>query len=82
MRATKSLAIEYAARGIQVNTISPGVINLPMRAGADDAALAQLRQMGHPRQISRRRRGSPVLRSAPFVTGGIPAYRQGPEYRH
>ena len=60
--ATKSLAIEYAARGIRVNAVSPGVINLPMQAGADDEALGALHQMGHHGRNLRHRRRCPVPR--------------------
>jgi NAD(P)-dependent dehydrogenase (short-subunit alcohol dehydrogenase family) len=69
--ATRSLAIEYAARGIRVNAVSPGVINSPMAAGADRAAQDALHPMGHMGEISDIVGAVLYLESAPFVTGEI-----------
>jgi NAD(P)-dependent dehydrogenase (short-subunit alcohol dehydrogenase family) len=69
--ATKSLAIEYAARGIRVNAVSPGVINSPMTAGQDHAALGALHPMGHIGQVSDIVDAVLYLEFAPFVTGEI-----------
>src|SRR5216683_1449736 len=44
--ATRSLAIEYAKRGIRVNAVAPGVIKTPMHAVATHAALAGLHPLG------------------------------------
>jgi NAD(P)-dependent dehydrogenase (short-subunit alcohol dehydrogenase family) len=35
--ATRSLAIEYAAHGIRVNTVAAGIIDTPMHRAADHA---------------------------------------------
>ena len=69
--ATKSLAIEYAARGIRVNAVSPGVINSPMQAGGDHEFLGALHPMGHVGEISDIVDAVLYLESAPFVTGEI-----------
>jgi len=44
--ATRSLAIEYAARGIRVSTVSPGVIQTPEPAPDTYDALAALHPLG------------------------------------
>jgi NAD(P)-dependent dehydrogenase (short-subunit alcohol dehydrogenase family) len=69
--ATKSLAIEYAARGIRANAVSPGTINSPMHAGQDLDALGALHPMGHMGEISDIVDAILYLESAPFVTGEI-----------
>jgi NAD(P)-dependent dehydrogenase (short-subunit alcohol dehydrogenase family) len=67
--ATRSLAIEYAAAGIRVNAISPGVIKTPMYAPEDYASLADLHPMRRAGEIDDVVRGALYLESAPFVTG-------------
>jgi NAD(P)-dependent dehydrogenase (short-subunit alcohol dehydrogenase family) len=69
--ATRSLAIEYAARGIRVNAVSPGVISSPMNAGDDHGMLGALHPMGHIGEISDIVDAVLYLESAPFVTGEI-----------
>jgi NAD(P)-dependent dehydrogenase (short-subunit alcohol dehydrogenase family) len=69
--ATRSLAIEYAARGIRVNAVSPGVINSPMHAGDDTDALGALHPMGHMGEVSDIVDAVLYLEFAPFVTGEI-----------
>jgi NAD(P)-dependent dehydrogenase (short-subunit alcohol dehydrogenase family) len=69
--ATRSLAIEYAARGIRVNAVAPGVISSPMNAGEDHEALGALHPMGHMGEISDIVGAVLYLESAPFVTGEI-----------
>jgi NAD(P)-dependent dehydrogenase (short-subunit alcohol dehydrogenase family) len=69
--ATKSLAIEYATRGIRVNAIAPGTIKTPMHPKEAHEALAALhpvRRMGEPGDIVD---AVIYLESAPFVTGEI-----------
>src|SRR5271168_1965401 len=43
---TRSLAIEYAAKGIRVNAVAPGVIKTPMHAAATHDALATMNPQG------------------------------------
>jgi NAD(P)-dependent dehydrogenase (short-subunit alcohol dehydrogenase family) len=69
--ATKSLAIEYAARGIRVNAVSPGVIDSPMQTGQDRELLGALHPMGHMGEISDIVDAILYLEFAPFVTGEI-----------
>jgi NAD(P)-dependent dehydrogenase (short-subunit alcohol dehydrogenase family) len=67
--ATRSLAIEYARRGIRVNAVSPGIINTPMNAHQDHSALAAMHPVGRMGEISDIVAAVLYLESAPFVTG-------------
>lgn len=69
--ATKSLAIEYAGRGIRVNAVSPGVIKTPMHAPETHEALAHLHPMGRMGEIADIVDAILYLESASFVTGEI-----------
>ena len=69
--ATKSLAIEYAARGIRVNAVAPGIIATPMHPVQSDETLAEIPPMGHMGQISDIVGGILYLETSPFVTGAI-----------
>src|SRR6202046_5099220 len=51
--ATRSLAIEYASRGIRVNAVSPGVIQTSMHSAESYAALGPgVAPLGHVGQVS------------------------------
>ena len=65
--AARSLAIEYASRGIRVNTVSLGVIRSDMDASYE--GLAEVHPVGRIGEISDVVGGILYLEQAPFVTG-------------
>ncbi len=70
--ATKSLAIEYASRGIRVNAVSPGIIQTPVHPAESYAGLGeQLPPVGHVGQVGDIVDGILFLESSPFITGEI-----------
>jgi len=69
--ATKSLAIEYAARGIRVNAVSPGIVRTPMNPPETHATLDKLHPVGRMGEISDVVGAVLFLENAPFVTGEI-----------
>jgi NAD(P)-dependent dehydrogenase (short-subunit alcohol dehydrogenase family) len=69
--ATKSLAIEYASRGIRVNAVAPGVIQTSTNPSDSYEAAAGLHPLGRVGQISDITDGILFLESSPFVTGEI-----------
>ncbi|MEU7306357.1 SDR family oxidoreductase [Streptomyces sp. NPDC007189] len=69
--ATKSLAIEYATRGIRVNAVSPGTIRTPMHPEDTHEALAGLHPVGRLGEPSDIADAVIYLENAPFVTGEI-----------
>jgi NAD(P)-dependent dehydrogenase (short-subunit alcohol dehydrogenase family) len=66
---TRSLAIEYAARGIRVNAVAPGIIKTPMHAPETRASLAGLHPLGRLGEIGEVVEAVLYLESATFVTG-------------
>lgn len=69
--ATKSLAVEYASRGIRVNAVSPGIIKTPMHAPENHDFLAALHPVGHLGEIGDIVDAVLYLDNAGFVTGEI-----------
>ena len=69
--ATRSLAIEYASRGIRVNAVSPGIIQTPEHAPETYDGLAGLQPLGRVGQVSDIVDGVLFLESSPFITGEI-----------
>jgi NAD(P)-dependent dehydrogenase (short-subunit alcohol dehydrogenase family) len=69
--ATKSLAIEYAKRGIRVNAVSPGTIKTPMHTVEALAQHAALHPVGRLGEISDIVNAILYLEGASFVTGEI-----------
>jgi NAD(P)-dependent dehydrogenase (short-subunit alcohol dehydrogenase family) len=67
--ATKSLAIEYADRGIRANTVALGVIRTPMHAPETHDFLAALHPLGRMGEIDDVVDAVLYLETAGFVTG-------------
>ena len=69
--ATKSLAIEYAKRGIRVNAVAPGIMKTPMHSPEMYDALGGLHPVGRMGEVSDVAEAAIYLDSATFVTGEI-----------
>jgi NAD(P)-dependent dehydrogenase (short-subunit alcohol dehydrogenase family) len=69
--ATKSLAIEYAKRGIRSNAVALGIIKTPMHPVETHAQLGALHPVGHMGDTSDVVDAVLYLESAGFVTGEI-----------
>ena len=68
---TRSLAIEYASRGVRVNAVSPGVIKTPLHDPASYEGLAALHPLGRVGEIGDVVDAILYLERATFVTGEI-----------
>jgi NAD(P)-dependent dehydrogenase (short-subunit alcohol dehydrogenase family) len=80
--ATKSLAIEYAKRGIRVNAVAPGVVKTPMHPAETYAQLGALHPIGRMGEISDIVDAILYLESASFVTGEILHFDGGQSAGH
>ncbi|AYG62269.1 SDR family NAD(P)-dependent oxidoreductase [Rhizobium jaguaris] len=69
--ATKSLAIEYAKKGIRVNAVAPGIIKTPMHAPETHEALGAFHPIGRMGETSDIANAILFLDAAPFITGEI-----------
>jgi NAD(P)-dependent dehydrogenase (short-subunit alcohol dehydrogenase family) len=72
--AARSLAIEYASRGVRVNAVSLGVIRTPTNDPSDPAsyeAMATLHPLGRMGEIGDVVDGVLYLERATFVTGEV-----------
>jgi NAD(P)-dependent dehydrogenase (short-subunit alcohol dehydrogenase family) len=71
---TKSLAVEYASRGIRVNAVAPGITQTPLQppeSYTPEALAGKLPPLGRVGQVSDIVDGILYLESAPYVTGEI-----------
>jgi NAD(P)-dependent dehydrogenase (short-subunit alcohol dehydrogenase family) len=68
---TKSLAIEYAARGIRVNALALGIIRTPMHPADTHETLAGMHPLGRIGEIDDVVEAIVYLEQARFVTGEI-----------
>jgi NAD(P)-dependent dehydrogenase (short-subunit alcohol dehydrogenase family) len=69
--ATRSLAIEYAARGIRANAISPGIMETPMHPAETRAKLGGYHPLGRMGTVADVVQAILYLEDAKFVTGEI-----------
>ena len=69
--ATRSLAVEYAERGIRVNAVALGIIRTPMHAADDYPALATLNPQQRIGELDDVVDAVLYLQRAGFVTGEI-----------
>ena len=68
---TRSLAIEYASRGVRVNAVALGVIKTPLHDPASYEGMAALHPLGRVGEVSDVVDGILYLEHATFVTGEI-----------
>jgi NAD(P)-dependent dehydrogenase (short-subunit alcohol dehydrogenase family) len=70
--ATRSLAVEYASRGIRVNAVSPGIIQTPMHPAESYEGLGdRLPPLGRVGQVADVVDAILFLEASPYITGEI-----------
>ena len=69
--ATKSLAIEFASKGVRVNAVAPGVIKTPMHGPETYALLSGMHPVGRIGEVQDIADAVLYLEGANFVTGEI-----------
>ena len=70
--ATRSLAVEYASRGVRVNAVSPGIIQTPPHPAESYQDLGgRLPPLGRAGQVSDVVNAILFLESSPYITGEI-----------
>jgi NAD(P)-dependent dehydrogenase (short-subunit alcohol dehydrogenase family) len=69
--ATRSLAIEYARRGIRVNAVAPGIVKTPMHPTEAHPTLAAMHPVGRMGEVADVVQAVLYLESATFVTGEV-----------
>jgi NAD(P)-dependent dehydrogenase (short-subunit alcohol dehydrogenase family) len=69
--ATRALAIEYAAAGIRVNAIAPGIVDTPMHRPENHEFLMRLHPIPRLATVGEIVEAALFLVRAPFITGEI-----------
>lgn len=69
--ATRSLAIEYAARGIRANAVSPGIMETPMHPPETRVGLGRYHPLGRMGTVADVVQAVLYLEDASFITGEI-----------
>jgi NAD(P)-dependent dehydrogenase (short-subunit alcohol dehydrogenase family) len=69
--ATRGLAIEYAAHGIRVNAIAPGIVDTPMHDPKDHESLKHLHPIARLASVEEIVEAALFLVRSPFITGEV-----------
>jgi len=68
---TRALAIEYAAEGIRVNAIAPGIVDTPMHKPESHETLKRLHPIARLASVEEIVDAALFLVRAPFITGEV-----------
>jgi NAD(P)-dependent dehydrogenase (short-subunit alcohol dehydrogenase family) len=68
---TRELAIEYAAKGIRVNAIAPGIVDTPMHKPEHHDALTRMHPIQRLGTVEEIAGAALFLVRAPFITGEV-----------